>query len=106
MKRRGPSGMGLDALKCFLYVFIRITQSDGSAVGTGGWMLSFRQFGEEPVDFGGVAGLVDLDCGVAGHGGGDATAAGLGVFGLLVAVGDGEDLFEHVFEFDAFEAYR
>ena len=48
--------------------------------------------------------LVDLDGGVAGDAGGDAAAAGFGVFGLLVAVGDGEDLFEHAFEFDAFEA--
>ena len=48
--------------------------------------------------------MVDLDGGVAGDAGGDAAAASLGVFGLLVAVGDGEDLFEHLFEFDAFEA--
>ena len=41
---------------------------------------------------------------MAGDAGGDAAAAGFGVFGLLVAVGDGEDLFEHAFEFDAFEA--
>ena len=68
-------------------------------------MLGFCQFGEEPVDFCGVEGLVDLDGGVAGHAGGDAAAAGLGVFGLLVAVGDGEDFFEHAFEFDAFETY-
>ncbi len=33
-------------------------------------------------------------------------AAGFGVFALLVAIGDGEDLFEHTFEFDAFEADR
>ena len=50
--------------------------------------------------------MIDLDGGMAGHAGGDAAAAGFGVFGLLVAVGDGEDLFEHVFELDAFEAYR
>ena len=49
--------------------------------------------------------MVDLDGGVAGHTGGYAAAAGLGVFRLLVAIGDGEDLFEHAFEFDAFESY-
>ena len=42
---------------------------------------------------------------MAGDAGGDAAAAGFSVFGLLVAVGDGEDLFEHAFEFAAFEAY-
>ncbi len=41
---------------------------------------------------------------MAGDAGGDAAAAGFGVFGLLVGVGDGEDLFEHAFELDAFEA--
>ena len=41
---------------------------------------------------------------MAGDAGGDAAAAGFGVFGLLVAVGDGEDLFEQMFEFAAFEA--
>ena len=48
---------------------------------------------------------VDLDGGVAGDGGGDAAAAGFGVLGLLVAVGDGEDLFEHAVPVRAFEAY-
>ena len=48
--------------------------------------------------------MVDFDGGVTGHARGDAAAAGLGVFGLLVAVGDGENLFKHLFEFDAFEA--
>ncbi len=69
-------------------------------------MLGFAEFGEEPVDFFGVEGLIDFDSGVAGHAGGDAAAAGFGVFGLLVAVGDGEDFFEHLFEFAAFETYR
>ena len=49
--------------------------------------------------------MVDLDGSVAGDGGGDAAAAGFGVFGLLVAVGNGEDLFEHTFEFSALETY-
>src|SRR5271156_6656621 len=53
-------GVRLDALKCFLYVLIRIPQSDGSAVGTCGGMLGFCEFDEEPVDFGRVEGLVDL----------------------------------------------
>ena len=61
---------------------------------------------EEPVDFGGLEGLVDLDGGVAGDAGGDAAAAGFGVFGLLVAVGDGEDLFEHAFELDGLRGRR
>ena len=72
-----------------------VAQGDGAAVGAGGGVLGFGEFGEEPVDFGGFEGLVDLDGGVAGDAGGDAAAAGFGVFGLLVAVGDGEDLFEH-----------
>src|SRR5438067_6890888 len=42
---------------------------------------------------------------MAGDRGGDAAAAGFGVFGLLVAVRDGEDLFEHALEWNAFEAY-
>ena len=50
--------------------------------------------------------MVDLDGGVAGDAGGDAAAAGFGVLGLLVAVGDGENFFEHALEFGAFEAYR
>jgi hypothetical protein len=42
---------------------------------------------------------------VACDAGGDAAATGFGVFGLAVAVGDGEDLFEHLLEFAAFESY-
>ena len=105
MKRRGPSGVGLDALKCFLYVLIRIPQSDGSAVRTCGRMLGFCESDEEPVDFGGVKRLVDLDRSVAGDAGCDAAAASLGVLGLLIAVGDSEDFFDHLLELLAFETY-
>ena len=66
-------------------------------------MLGFSQFGKQPVDFGGLKGHVDLDSGVAGDGGGDAGGTGVGVFGLLLAVG-GEDLFEHALEFPALQA--
>ena len=69
-------------------------------------MLGFSKFREEPVDFRVVERLVDLDGSVTGDGCRDAAAAGFGVFGLLVAVGDGEDLFDHLFELAALEAYR
>jgi len=69
-------------------------------------MLGFAELGEEPVYFFGVERLVDFDSGMAGHTRGDATAAGFGVFGLLIAIGDGEDFFEHLFELAAFETYR
>ena len=67
-------------------------------------MFGSGEFGEEPVNFLGIEGLVDFDGGVTGHAGGDAAAASLGVFGLLVSIGNGQDLFEHLFEFDTFEA--
>ena len=98
-------GRQLNALEGFGYVFVGVAQSDGAAVGAGGGVLGFGERVEEPFDFGGIEGLVDLDGGVAGDAGGDAAAAGFGVFGLLVAVGDCEDFFEHAFEFYAFETY-
>ena len=42
---------------------------------------------------------------MAGDGGGDAAAAGLGVLGLAVAVRDGQQLLDHCFEFPALQAY-
>ncbi len=68
-------------------------------------MLGFSEGVEEPLDLGGFEGLFILMGGVAGDAGGDAAAAGFGVLGLAVAVGDGEDLFEHLLELAAFEAY-
>ena len=96
----------LDALEGFGDVFVGVAEGDGAAVGAAGGVFGFAEFGEEPVDLCGFEGHVDLDGGVAGDAGGDAAAAGLGVFGLLLAVGDGEDLFEHALEFAAFEADR
>ena len=80
-----------------------VAQCDGAAVRAGGGVLGLAELGEEPVDLGGLEGLIDLDCGVARDAGGDAATAGFGVFGLLVAVGNGEDFFEHVFELCTFE---
>ena len=73
-------------------------------MGAGGGVFGFCEFCEEPVDFFGVERLVNFDCSVAGHGGGNAATTGFGVFGLPVAIWDGEYFFEHAFEFDAFEA--
>ena len=95
---------GSDALEGALDIFVGVAEGDGASVGAGGGVFGFAEFGEEPVDLGGIEGLVDLDGGVAGDAGGDAAAAGFGVFALLIAVGNGEDLFEHALEFDAFEA--
>ena len=83
---------------------VGVAEGDGAAVGAGGGVFGFGEGFEEPGDLGGLEGLVDLDGGVAGDAGGDAAAAGFGVFGLLAAVGDGEDLFDHAFELAAFEA--
>jgi hypothetical protein len=69
-------------------------------------MLRASEFGEQPVDLGWFKWRVDFDGGVAGDRGGDAMAAGFGVFDLLFTVGDGEDLFEHALEFFAFESDR
>ena len=71
MKRRS------DSLEGALNVFVGITESDGAAVGAGGWVFGLCEGGEEPIDFFGIEGLVDFDGGVTGHGGGDAAAAGL-----------------------------
>ena len=95
--------MRLNSLEGFGDVFIGIAEGDGPAVGAGGRVFGFCEGGEEPVDFFRVEGLVDFNRCVTGHAGGDAAAAGFGVFGLLVAVGDGEDFFEHAFELDAFK---
>ena len=54
--------------------------------------------------FAGFERHVDLDGGVAGDGGGDAGAAGLFVFRLLLAFGHGKHLFQHAFELAAFKA--
>ena len=94
---------GSDALKGALDVLVGVAEGDGAAVGAGGGVFGFAESVEEPTDLLLIQRLVDFDGGVAGDGGGDAMAAGLGVFRLLVAVGDGEDLFEHAFELDAFE---
>jgi hypothetical protein len=91
-------------LEGFGDVFVGVAQGDGAAVRAGGGVLGFAEFGEEPVDFGGFERLVDFYSSVAGDAGGDAAPAGLGVLGLLIAVGNGEDLFEHLFELGAFEA--
>ena len=63
----------------------------------------FAEFGEEPVDLCGFEGHVDLDGGVAGDGGGDAAAAGFGVFGLLLRSGTARTSSSMLFEFAAFE---
>ena len=94
----------LNALEGSLDVFVGVAEGDGAAVGAGGRVFGFAESVEEPTDLLLIQRLVDLDGRVAGDGGGDATAAGLRVFTLLVAVGDGEDLFEHVLEFDTFQA--
>jgi len=85
---------------------VGVAEGDGAAVRAGGGVLGLCEFGEKPVDFFWVERLVDLDGGVAGHAGGDAAAVCLRVFSLPVAVRDGEDLFEHALELDAFEASR
>ena len=95
---------GSDALEGALDILEGVSQGDRPAVGATCGMLRASEFGEQPVDLGWFKWRVDLDGGVAGDAGGYAAAAGFGVFALLIAVGDGEDLFEHAFEFDAFEA--
>ena len=69
-------------------------------------MLGFSQSFKQPADLCGVKRHVDFDGGVAGHAGGDAAAAGFGVFRLLKTIVYGEDVFDHEFELAAFKAYR
>jgi len=95
----------LDSLEGFGYVFVGVAQGDGATVGAGCRVLRLTECIEEPQYLLLVERLINLDGRVAGDGGGDATATGFSVLGLLVAVGDGEDLFEHAFEFGAIEAY-
>src|SRR3981189_2553491 len=78
----------LDALEGSLDVFVGVAEGDGAAVGAGGGMFGFAEFGEEPVDFCGVEGLDAIIIGLATRFGGYAAAAGFGVFALLVAVGE------------------
>src|SRR5260370_1137721 len=80
----------LDALEGALDVFVGVAEGDGAAVGAGGGVFGFAEFGEKPVDLCGVEGLVDLDGGVAGDGGRGAAAAGFLVFALVVAGRVGE----------------
>ena len=94
-----------DALKGLGYVFVGVAQGDGTTVGASCWVLRLAECIKEPRYLLLVEGLVDLDGGVTGDAGSDSAAAGFGVFCLLVAVGNGEDLFEHAFEFGAIEAY-
>ena len=69
-------------------------------------MLGFSQFCEEPVDFCGFEGHIDLDGGVAGDGSGDPGAAGFFVFNLRGLFGSAEKLVEDELQLAAFEAYR
>ena len=94
----------LNAVEGALDVFERIAQGDGAAVGAAGGMFGFAQFGEQPVDRSGSSGMLIL---MAAWQAMEAAMRrrAVGVFALL-AVGDGEDLFEHALEFAAFEADR
>ena len=65
-----------EALEGALDVFVGVAEGDGAAVGAGGGVFGFAEFGEQPVDLCGVEGLVDLDRSVAGDAGCDAAAAG------------------------------
>ena len=82
-------------------VAVAVAEGDGAAVGAGGGVFGLGEGFEEPGDLRGLEGLVDLDCGVTGDAGCDAAAAGFGVFGLMAAVGEGEEFFDHDFEFAA-----
>jgi len=84
---------------------VGVAEGDGPAVGTACGVLGLAQFGEQPVDLGAVERHVDLDGGVAGDAGGDPAASGLGVFGLLLAIWNSENLFEHPLQLAAFESY-
>src|ERR1700722_10857523 len=68
-------------------------------------MLGPAQLGEEPLNLLRVEWLIDFDGSVAGDAGSDAAATGFGIFGLAVTVGDGQNLFQHLLELTAFEAY-
>ena len=87
-------------------VLVGVAESDGAAVGTSGGVFGFAEGVKEPRDLFLVQRLIDFDGGMAGDTGRDAAAAGFGVFGLPVAIGDGEDFFEHALEFDSFETDR
>ena len=67
-------------------------------------MLGFSQFCEEPVDFCGFEGHIDLDGGVAGDGSGDPGAAGFFVFNLCGLFGSAEKLVEDELQLTAFQA--
>ena len=68
-------------------------------------MLGFSQFCEQPVDFRGFEGHIDLDGGVAGDGSGDPGASGFFVFNLRGLFGSAEKLVEDELQLAAFEAY-
>jgi hypothetical protein len=61
------SGVCLDSLKGALDVPVGVAEGYGAAVGAGGGVFGLCEFGEEPVDFFRVEGLVDFYRGVAGH---------------------------------------
>jgi hypothetical protein len=67
-------------------------------------MVGFGEGGEEPFHAGWVEGHVDLDGGVAGNGGGDASAGGFEVIGLSSGAGLFEDFEDHALESWAGEA--
>ena len=67
-------------------------------------MLGFSEFGEQPVDFCGFERHIDLDGGVAGNGSGDSCAANFGILDLGRFFSAAQDLFQHEFEFAAFQA--
>jgi hypothetical protein len=97
--------IALDSLEGFGYVLVGVAEGDRAAVGAGGGVLGPAECGEEPFDLVRSQGLIDLDGGVAGDAGCDAAAASLGVLRLLIAVGNGQDLFDHPFKLMAFETY-
>src|ERR1017187_2518582 len=101
-----PESSRLDTLECALYVLMRIPQCDGSAVRATGGMLRLAQFCQQPIDLLGVERHVYLDCSVACDRSGDAASAGFGILRLLLAIGDGQHLLQHAFQFAAFEANR
>ncbi len=96
----------LNALKCALYLFMRIPQCDGSAMRTAHRMLGFPQFREQPGYLLGVERHVHLDGGMASNRGGNAPAAGLCVLDLLLPLRDSQHLFQHPFQFPALQTNR
>ncbi len=102
---RAVSGWTSGALEGFGNVAVGVAEGDGAAMGAAGGVFGLGEGVDEPCDLLLIEGLIDLDGGVAGDAGGDAAAASVGVFGLLAAIGGGEELFEHDLEFPALEAY-